>query len=115
LFYQKTGQSLSINSAYRTLDHQKKMDAKDKNNQVATPWYSGHNAGYSIDIHNGDRYATALWGIQWFQELAKKCNFTPLKGEDWHFDHRSLPKAEDRLEIAQALDKEYREKIVNSV
>jgi len=34
-----------------------------------------------------------------------------LKGEDRHFDHESLPKDSDRPAIAQALDKEYQEKL----
>ena len=110
IFYQKTGQALSISSAFRTYTNQEKLKKEDKEN-AATPGYSGHETWRSFDVKaDNDRYSEKIWGIKWFQEIAKKCHFNPLPWEDWHFDHESLPKAEDRPAIATALDKEYQEK-----
>lgn len=107
-FYQKTGQALTLNSAYRTIDHQKKLKAT---NQVPTaePGESGHNLGLSIDIEKNDKNEKAVGWLQGFRELAKQYNFNPIKSEDWHFDHDVLPKPDERLAIAQSLDHEFQE------
>jgi len=111
LFFQKTNhQALSITSAFRTHSNQEKLK-ETKKNLAATPGYSGHELWRSFDIDTKDRYAKKIWGIEGFKEIAKKCNFNPLTWEDWHFDHETLPKAENRPAIAQVLDKEYKEKL----
>lgn len=110
LFYQKTGQSLSINSAFRTHAHQEELK-KQKKDLAAEPGHSGHETGRSFDINAKDKNDKAIGGVEWFREIAQKCHFKPLKWEDRHFDHESLPKDADRPAIAQALDKEYQEKL----
>lgn len=107
-FFKKTGQPLSLNSVYRTIDHQKRL--KKKNTvPTAEPGKSGHNLGLSMDINDGDRYEKAIGGIQGFRDLAKQYHFNPIKSEDWHFDHDSLPKSDERLAVAQSMDKEFQD------
>ena len=107
-FYQKTGQALSLNSAYRTIEHQKKLKANNKA-PTAEPGESWHNLGLSIDVEKNDKNEKAVGGLQGFRELAKQYHFNPIKSEDWHFDHDVLPKTDDRLEMAKSLDTEFQE------
>ena len=107
-FYQKTGQALSLNSAYRTIEHQKKLKANNKA-PTAEAGESGHNLGLSIDIEKNDKNEKAVGWLQGFRELAKQYHFNPIKSEDWHFDHDVLPKPDDRLAMAKSLDTEFQE------
>lgn len=110
-FFKKTGKPLSINSAYRNIDHQKALRKINKNKNIPTaePGKSWHNLWLSIDIHDGDRHEKTLGGIQGFRDLAKQYHFNPIKSEDWHFDHETLPKSTERLDLAQSLDQEFQE------
>ena len=110
LFYAKTGKALSLTSAYRTHTQQEALK-KEKPSLAATPGHSGHETGRSIDVNANDNHDLAIGGLPGFIELAKKCHFNPLKGEDWHFDHETLPKDSDRPNIALALDTEFHEKL----
>lgn len=108
-FFQKTWKPLTLNSAYRTIENQKKLKTK-KWNQAATPWESGHNLWLSIDIEWWDRYDREIGGIDWMRRLAEKYNFLPLSSEDRHFDHRNLPNPGSRLAQAKTLDKDFQER-----
>jgi hypothetical protein len=63
----------------------------------------------SIDIEKTDKKEKALGGLQGFRDLAKQYHFNPIKSEDWHFDHETLPKSTERLDLAQSLDKKFQE------
>lgn len=108
-FFKKTGKPLSLNSVYRTIDHQKEL--KKKNTvPTAEPGKSWHNLGLSMDINDGDRYEKAIGWIQGFRDLAKQYHFNPIASEDWHFDHDTLSKKPtERLNLAQSLDHEFQE------
>ena len=110
LFHQKTGKTLSLTSAYRTHAHQEQLK-KDKPSLAATPGYSGHETGRSIDVNANDYLVTAIGGLPGFIELAEKCGFAKIPNENWHFDHKSLPKPADRPTAARILDKEFHEKL----
>lgn|GEM_PF-3284710 len=62
-----------------------------------------------MDINDGDRYEKVIGGLQGFRDLAKQYHFNPIKSEDWHFDHETLPKSTERLDLAQSLDSEFQE------
>lgn len=106
LFYKKTWDELTLESAYRNIEHQKRLKKK-KPKLAAEPGKSWHNLWLSIDITESDRYSKKIWGVQWLREMAAKFNFNPLNWEDWHFDYWKLPDAADRLQLAQNLDKEF--------
>jgi hypothetical protein len=106
LFYKKTGKPLTLNSAYRTIAQQKELDDENDAN-AAEPGYSWHNLWLSIDVESSDRKTKTLWWLKGFRELAQKFNFKPIQSEDWHFDHITLPKADNRLAFAQNLDQEF--------
>jgi len=108
-FYKKTWDPLTINSAYRTIENQKKQKAA-KWEIAAEPWESWHNLWLSIDIAWWDRYNKNMGWINGIRELAKNYNFYPLSTEDWHFDHKTLPDAGKRLAQAQSLDKDFQER-----
>lgn len=109
IFFQKTWNPLTLSSAYRTIEHQKKLKA-EKWDQAASPWESWHNLWLSIDIEWWDRYSKEVWWIKWMKELSKKYNFYPLSTEDWHFDYKTLPDADNRLAQAQVLDRDFQDR-----
>lgn len=110
-FFQKTWKPLSLNSAYRTIENQRKQKA-EKWDKAAAPGESGHNLWLSIDIDWWDRYEKQIGWINWMRDLAKKYNFYPLASEDRHFDYKTLPNPGNRLAQAEILDKDFQDKIV---
>lgn len=107
-FFQKTWNALTISSAYRTIENQRKQKAEKWWN-AAEPGFSGHNLWLSMDLEWADRYSSQVWWINWIRELAKKYNFYPLASEDRHFDYKTLPNPGNRLAQAEILDKRFQE------
>lgn len=114
LFYKKTGHEFSIESAYRTIGHQKELKEKNKKTKIPTadPWYSWHNLWYSIDVDDKSRYSRKIWWVDWLKKIALMFDFNPISSEDWHFDHKEFvdnfyKEKEARLPLAMQYNKEF--------
>lgn len=112
LYYKKTGKKFLLESAYRTIDHQKilKKENAAKGTPTADPWYSWHNLWYSIDVSKESRYDEKIDWVTWLKKIAKVFNFNPISSEDWHFDYKDFvdkyyDDREARLPEAQKLNK----------
>ncbi len=114
LFHELTGKPLVITSAYRTIDHQKKLYANSRPGMAAQPGNSNHNTGHAIDIGDVSFQNTKLGGLAGFRLLARNCNFTKIDSEDWHFDHitKRPPgnQSGGRIELARIAQNEFDQK-----
>lgn len=93
-YYKKTGKKITITSAYRDIDHQRRLQGGK--NPAVKPGNSNHNTGHAIDF--GQDVVTGFSG---FGVLARACNFTGISSENWHFDHKSKkPAGQTRMAYA---------------
>jgi len=91
------GESIQINSAYRSVEEQKELKHKF-GSKAAEPGYSMHNYGLAVDMNtvNADN-ATAAG-------LFTKYGFKrPVRGETWHVEPKGIDRKKIREEGVQAL------------
>lgn len=106
-YHEKTQKQVQVNSAYRSLEEQKKLFKTLPSGYVAAPGKSMHNFGYAIDINSSDVNKLNSLG------LMKKWGFhQPIKNkEPWHIE----PKGIDRVKIRTDNKEEMRSEIGDPV
>jgi len=77
---QDRGQTMQVNSAYRTIAQQMLLynDRKNNSNPVAPPGASNHQTGLAIDIEDATGWEVYLMRYGW----------NPLPGDPPHFDYQ---------------------------
>ena len=91
-YFEKTQKSVQVNSAYRSIEDQKRLFDTLPSGYVASPGKSMHNYGYAIDINSKDANNLNSMG------LLKKWGFhQPFKNkEPWHIEPFGIDRAKIR-------------------
>lgn len=83
---QRAGVNLSSTSGFRTMAEQQALYAKYGSGRAATPGYSNHQNGISMDIGGVNGYGTAAFN--WLKNNAGKYGFkNDVAGEFWHWTY----------------------------
>lgn len=84
------GLTLTVASAFRTYDEQKRLhDAylAGQGNLAAAPGYSNHQGGISLDISVGQSYTHPVY--LWLAQNAGRFGFVnDVRGEPWHWTYK---------------------------
>ena len=91
-YFEKTQKSVQVNSAYRSIEDQKRLFDTLPSGYVASPGKSMHNYGYALDINSKDANNLNSMG------LLKKWGFhQPFKNkEPWHIEPFGIDRAKIR-------------------
>ena len=91
-YFEKTQKSVQVNSAYRSIEDQKRLFDTLPSGYAATPGKSMHNYGYALDINSKDANNLNSMG------LLKKWGFhQPFKNkEPWHIEPFGIDRAKIR-------------------
>lgn len=104
-YYELTGKKITLNSAYRSTEYQRKLRNK-YGNKAAKPGHSTHEFGLAVDINGSTLDELDKLG------LIGKYKFTrPVGGEKWHMEPAGI-----QLDInGSKKDPSYAAKLIDSV
>jgi len=96
-----TGQSIQVNSGYRSMEEQARLHASNPQ-KAAPPGRSLHEFGLAVDINSSDADKAEKLG------LMKKYGFTrPVGGETWHIEpsgiQGNLSQVKNNIDLASQL------------
>ncbi len=78
-----SGNPLSADSSFRTMEHQKSLYSAPHSAPVATPGNSNHQMGLAIDFANCKTHSTACF--KWLDANAAKYGYQNFPVEPWHW------------------------------